>query len=228
MSTIIHHLIAVLKMPSKWPDRILRAQTVQTKLTGNPTFPIGSWPANIVTLAQLGIDITTFINAENAVKARTGSTADRNVAFSTVKKDLENIMTMVQVKADANPATAASIITNAGYFVKTVKLKQKQVNDALNTQVSGTVLLTADAGGHHEWQMSKDMVTIINLPATSTAHTLVPNLNPGDIWWFRNKRVNTKKTTYNWSPWVQLRVGQGGKLGGGGMSPGHAGSLPTA
>jgi hypothetical protein len=60
MSTsIIHHLIATLKMPSKWPDRILRAQTVQTKLTGNTNFPVGSWPANIITLAQLGIDITT-------------------------------------------------------------------------------------------------------------------------------------------------------------------------
>ncbi len=76
--------------------------------------------------------------------------------------------------------------------------------------------------------MSKDMITIINLPATSTAHTLVPSLNPGDVWWFRNKKVNTAKTTYNWSPWVKLQVSAGGKLGGDGISPSHAGSLPTA
>jgi len=229
MSTtiIIHHLLAVLKMPTKWADRILRAQYIQGKLTGNANFPVGSWPANVVTLAQLGLDITAFINAHNAVIARTGTVAARNAAYLVVKTDLEALKAMVQLKADANPTNAATIITGAGYFVRTVGIKQKQINDAMNTQISGTVLLTSDTPGHHEWEQSKDMVTIINLPATSTSHTLVPGLNPGDVWWFRNKRVNTKKNTYNWSPWVQLQVGRGGKLGGIPNTPGHAGSLPT-
>jgi hypothetical protein len=227
MSIIIHHLIATLKMPSKWADRILRAQTIQTKLTGNTNFPVGSWPANIVTLAQLGIDITAFIAAQSAVTSKTGTTAARDAAFLVVKNDLEALKGMVQVKADANIPTAATIITGAGYFVKKSKVTVKKQNDALNTEISGTVLLTSDAAGHHQWEMSKDMVTIIPLPPTSTSHTLVPGLNPGDVWWFRNKRIDTKKTTYNWSPWVQLRVGQGGKLGGSGTAPGHAGSLPA-
>ena|SRR5665213_3431374 len=229
MSTtiIIHHLLAVLKMPTKWASRISRAQFIQGKLTNNSYFPLNGWPANVVTLAQLGFDITAFINAQNAVIARTGSVAARNAAFLIVRTDLEALKAMVQLKADANPTNAATIITSAGYFVKTVKAKQKQINDAMNTQISGTVLLTSDTAGHHEWEQSKDTITIIHIPATSTSFTTVANLNPGDVWWFRNKRVDTKKNTYNWSPWVKLQVGAGGKLGGIPNTPGHSGSLPT-
>lgn len=224
---IIHHLLAVLKMPTKWADRILRVQFIQGKLTGNSYFPVGSWPANVVTLAQLGLDITAFLAAQSAVAARTGTVAARNAAFLVVKKDLEALKAMVQLKADSDVTNAATIITSAGYFVKVIKVKQKQINDAMNTQISGTVLLTSDTPGHHEWEQSKDMVTIIHLPATSTSHTLVSGLTPGDVWWFRNKRVDTKKATHNWSPWVRLQVGAGGKLGGIPNTLGHSGSLPN-
>jgi hypothetical protein len=148
--------------------------------------------------------------------------------LAIVMTDLKQIMTMVQAKADANTANAENIIVGAGYFVKTSKTKVKQQNDAVNTEVLGTVLLTADTAGHHEWEMSKDMTTIINLPSTSTSKTYVYNLNQGDVWYFRNHKVNTKKSTYNWSPWVKLIVGPGGRTVGGGNLPGHAGGVATA
>jgi hypothetical protein len=142
--------------------------------------------------------------------------------------DLKSIMTMVQLKANANIANAENIIVGAGYFVKTSKTRVKQQNDALNTEVLGTVLLMADTAGHHEWEQSKDQVTITHLPSTSGSRTYVYDLNPGDVWYFRNKKVDTKKSTYNWSPWVKLMVGPGGRTVGGGTLPGHAGGVPTA
>lgn len=39
-----------------------------------------------------------------------------------------------------------------------------------NTQIPGTVILTSDTPGPHEWKMRKDMVTITNLPATTYSH----------------------------------------------------------
>ena len=45
---------------------------------------------------------------------------------------------------------------------------------------------------------------------------------------FRNKKVDTKKTTYNWSPWVKLLISEGGKTASGGNLPGHADSSLTA
>jgi hypothetical protein len=137
-------------------------------------------------------------------------------------------MTVVQHAADLNPANAQAIITGAGYTYRIAKLKQKQINAALNTEISGTVLLTADGTGHHEWQMSKDMVTPGPIIApTSTAHTLLPGLNPGDGWWFRMKKLDTAKNTYNWCGWIFLKVGAGGKLGGHGNATTHAGNLPS-
>ncbi|HEX7415236.1 MAG TPA: hypothetical protein VF411_14420, partial [Bacteroidia bacterium] len=135
---------------------------------------------------------------------------------------------MVQSKANANESIATAIIESVGFFVKTTKGKIKQQNDALNTEVLGTVLLTSDTPGHHEWEMSKDMVTIITLPSTSTSKTYVHSLNAGDVWYFRNHKVNTKKATYNKSPWVKLLISGGGKTASSGNLRGHAGSLPTA
>jgi hypothetical protein len=215
LSVIIKHIIAILAMPHKIGDKIIRAQSILAKLTNNAIFPVAGWPANVVSLAQYGIDVTALVNAESAVKNRIGTSAARNAALATVMTDLRSLLYMVQLKADANLANAASIITAAGFAVKTAAIKQKQKNDALNTEVLGKVLLTAEGSGHHEWQMSKDKVAISSLPPTSVAHTFVSNLKTGDVWYFRNHKVNTPKITYNWSPWIELTVGSGGKNAGG-------------
>jgi hypothetical protein len=228
VSISVKLLIAVLKMPGKIADKIVRALAIVGKITGNTNFPIAGWPANVVTLAQFTTDVNNLVAAQAAVVNKTGTVANRKAMLAIVMTDLKQIMTMVQAKADANTANAENIIVGAGYFVKTSKTKVKQQNDAVNTEVLGTVLLTADTAGHHEWEMSKDMTTIINLPSTSTSKTYVYNLNQGDVWYFRNHKVNTKKSTYNWSPWVKLIVGPGGRTVGGGNLPGHAGGVATA
>ncbi len=223
-SVIIKHIIAILAMPHKIGDKIIRAQSILAKLTNNATFPVAGWPANVVTLAQFGIDVTALVNAETAVKNRTGTSAARNAALATVMTDLRSLLYMVQLKADANLSNAASIITSAGFAVKTAAIKQKQKNDAKNTEVLGKVLLTAEGSGHHEWQMSKDKVAITSLSPTSVAHTFVSGLHTGDVWYFRNHKVNTPKITYNWSSWIELTVGSGGKNtgkgGGNGLNTG--------
>ncbi|HEX7414892.1 MAG TPA: hypothetical protein VF411_12685 [Bacteroidia bacterium] len=228
MNTIVKLLIAVIKMPRKIGDIIIRLQETVSKLTNNTYFPTG-WIATTLTQAQFTLDVNAYITQVTNVKNRVaGAVGLRNAAWITLKADFQLILAMVQSKANANESIATAIINSVGFFVRTSKARVKQTNDAINTQVLGTVLLTADAPGHHEWQQSKDMVTIIPLPGTNTYKTYVHNLNTGDVWYFRNHKVNTKKITYNWSPWVKLMVGMGGKTAGGGSLPGHAGSLPTA
>ena len=221
-------LIAVIKMPVKIGDRIIRLQQTESKLTNNTYFPTG-WLASTLNLAQFTADALAYINAETSVKNHVaGAVGLRNAAYQTIKADLQLILAMVQGKANANLAIAEAIIGSVGFFVRNGNGKQKKQNAAFNTQILGTVTLTADGAGHHEWQMSKDMVTITSLPATTTSETHVSGLNTGDVWYFRNHKVNSKKTTYNWSPWIQLKVGAGGKnLGGGGIHS-VSGNLPTA
>jgi hypothetical protein len=76
--------------------------------------------------------------------------------------------------------------------------------------------------------MSKDMVNITKLPGTPTSITSVSGLTYGDTWYFRSKKVDTKKKSYNWSAWFPLKVGAGGRNLGGGGTHTTAGNLPTA
>ena len=218
---------AATKMPTTIGDQIIRVGDIDGKLTGNTYIPDG-WTAGTLTQAQYKIDVKAFTDAETDVKARVaGSVAKREAAFFTLKQGVELIRGMVQGIANTMPTLAATIIESAGYFVKGKGGKQKRQNGAFNTEIPGTVLLTGDGEAHHDWQMSKDMVNIINLPSTSTSQTTVPNLTLGDLWYFRNKKVDTQKKTYNWCGWIPIVVGAGGKNIGGSGTHTSAGSMPT-
>jgi hypothetical protein len=89
---LVKHILAVLKMPAKIGDKIIKAQFIQSKLTGNANFPV-PYPANIVALAQLGTDITALVTAQIAAQSRTvGSSDARDAALNTVLIDLRSIL----------------------------------------------------------------------------------------------------------------------------------------
>ena len=227
VSISVKHLIAVLKMPNQIAQKITRAQAIAGKLTNNATFPVATWPANIVSLAQFITDVTTLAAAEAAVANKTGTTAARMAALVVVMADLRSIMSMVQLKADANVVNARTIIEGAGFIVRSSGGGHKRQNAAYNTQLPGFVRVTAEGSGHTQWEMSKDMVTITILPSTNGSITTVSGLNPGDVMYFRSKKVDTNKKTYNWSPWFMLKIGSGGRNLGGGTNMGTAGNLPN-
>jgi hypothetical protein len=147
--------------------------------------------------------VTTHTNA----RSKTVGTADvRNASLSVLLNDLRSIMQMVQAVADKTPATAETIIIGAGCDVKRTAIRQKQ-NDTVRTgEVSGDVIITAKGAGPHEWQMSKDKVSIINVDATSGAKTTVNDLTPGDVWYFRNRPILKKGIKGDWSDWIIIRV----------------------
>jgi len=205
-SSSVKHTIAVLNMPRKMGDKIIKAKFIQQKLTNNADFP-PPFPVNVTTLVQLGNDITALDTAETAAQNHTkGAVPVRDTALHAVIADLKNLMTMVQLKADSDTANAEAIIQNAGFDVKSTVVRQKQGNTAISDLVPGLVELTADGSGAHEWQMSKDQIAIVNLPATSVANTKVDNLVSGDEWYFRNRKIDTIGGGNPWSAWIKVRV----------------------
>ena len=219
---------AVLKMPSKIGDQIIRVTDIKGKLTNNTYFPTG-WVAGTLTQTQFNSDVQAFLDAETAVNAKEpGAVGQRDQAFTTLKEDLGEVMAMVQSKAKANPTNANAIINGAGFFVRTNTGGKKRHNEAYNTQIPGTVILTSDTPGPHEWEMSKDMVNITKLPSTTGGKTKVTGLTVNDSLYFRNKKTDTKKKTYNYCAWILLKIGPGGRNLGGGTTEGAAGDLPTA
>ncbi|MHB8259122.1 MAG: hypothetical protein ACYDCN_11615 [Bacteroidia bacterium] len=231
----IKKFLVILKMPRKIGDKIIRLNDIKNKITLSSYFTGTGWTAT-VTLAQFGLDIGAYIAAVTDVKNHVaGAVGVRTSTFVTVKDiDIEQLMAMVKDKARANLSLAEAIILSAGFFTQVVHVKQKLTDDAFNTEIAGLLLLTGAGGGPHEFQMSKDKINIIHLDPSTTATTHVPGnsvgvppLIVGDTWFFRMRKVNTKKRTFNWCKWIELKIGAGGRNLGGIVIHGLAGNMPT-
>lgn len=214
-----------LKMPIRWGERVLRVQSIQSKVKASLYIPVG-WLICGINQTQFDADIAAFIDAETNVKAKIpGAVGLRDAAFKIVHDDLRHIMCMVQGIAFNNENIATTIIENCGYFVKPKHGRPFRRNAAFNTVIPGTVIITSDEPGFNQWQMSTDMEAIIHLSPTNTSQTMVSDLTPNDVLYFRCKKPDTNKQTYNWSPWFRLVIGSGGRNLGGGGTASSAGSM---
>ncbi len=217
--------IAVLKMSRCMGDKIIKASDILNKLQNN-AYIISMWNPDVVSLTDFETHVQNFIDAEANTKQRTvGLVSLRDAALAVLMEDLREIRTMVQIIAHQAPDSTEAVIQSAGFGVKKSGHRPKQINAAYNTQIPGTVKLTAEGTRAHEWEMSKDRVNITSLPATQTAYTYVKNLTPGDVIYFRTRKLCTNKTQYNWSPWMILFIGGGGITKGTNNSTNAAGSI---
>ena len=217
---------AVLKMPRRMADKVIKANAILAKLQNN-AYIVANWFPYMVSLADFETHVQEFTQAEVNTKQRTvGLVGIRDASLLVLMTDLRHIQSMVESLAGLDPENAQSFIESAGFTMKTSNgHRPKQINAAYNTQIAGTVKLTGDGIRAHEWEMSKDQVNITSLPATSTAYTYVKNLTPGDVIYFRTRKLCTNKMEYNWSHWMMLCVGFGGINIGNATSNNTAGSL---
>ena len=107
-----------LKMPIRWGDRVLRVQSIQTKINSSIYIPVGwGWVICGINQTQLDANIATFIDAESRVKAKEiGAVGLRNAAFAKVHNDLRYIMCLVKGIAFNNENIATTIIESCGYL----------------------------------------------------------------------------------------------------------------
>ena len=200
-------IVAALKMPIKIGDKIDKARGIQDKLKDGAAF-LTSFPANLTPpLEQLDADINALVEAEAAARNKIPGSIDvRDTALNNVLNDLKSIMNIVQAKADESPANAKTIIMAAGYDVKKTGIKQKQQNDVRNTQVSGTIIVTAEGTGPHQWQKSKDKIELIDLPDTISPHTIVSGLKYGNVWYFRSRKIAADGERCDWCDWMEITI----------------------
>ena len=203
IKTIIRHLIVVLMFPTKINDFITYAKGIYKAMNGNSNFP--NSPPKIATL---NADILALDGYETNLhtKPPTCTVAMRDAAMALVKADLRALRNDVQTVVDLQPKQAEVIAKSAGMNVKAISIHQKRVNDAKNGSVSGTIILTAEGGGAHEWQMSKDQNAITYLPATTGAKTKATNLTVGDILYFRNRPILPQGQEGDWCAWIKVKV----------------------
>ena len=203
---IVKKVTAVLKWPGAITQKLKKAKFIQAKLTGNASFPL-PYPANVTTLAQLGLDITALDTAITNSGSKAKGTSDAvNALVNSVHNDLLTIITMVQTKGDSNPANAEVVILGAGYDVKKSSSKGKQQNSVKDGVDEGSVILVAEGKGPHEWRMGKDEIVWTLLESTFTSKTTVSGLTPGDKYFFQNRQLLSKGRKTEWSQSVAIRV----------------------
>jgi len=193
----------VLNFPRIIAVFIVYAKAIYLAMFENPIFV-----ASATKVANLYLDITALEVAEAGFKRTkpTHTISERNAALEKVKADLRSLRNDVQELADADPVNAESIIESAGMSSKAQVLHGKQQNTVKDGVESGSVELTAEGAGHHQWRISTDEFTWTLLPSSRTASTIVRGLKPGVIYYFQNQRMLPNNEESEWSQSVRIMV----------------------
>jgi len=197
------HLRIASHIPRTFAELVSYTQTIVTKMTGNRHFPSPT-PA----LAQVKADVAALVDAEATVKTTKGATHARDAKAQAVIHDVHGLEAYVQSVADANPQQAAEIIESAGFATAEHGVHEHAPLTA-KMGPGGIVVLRAMAAvarAVYEWQWSADGgKTWTAVPATSHAHTTIPDLAVGTTYEFR-VRANHGDVVGDWSQSVSLLV----------------------
>lgn len=159
-------------------------------------------------ITQVSSDLKILENLEAAcnTKPPTASVSARNAALVTVQNGLRTLRNDVQNIADADPLNAQTIIESSGMSVKKGAIHGRQQNTAEDGVAEGSVDLTAEGAGAHEWRMSTDDESWALLTASFTSKTTVSELTPGLVYYFQNRRILPNHEKSEWSQSVKIRV----------------------
>jgi hypothetical protein len=144
--------------------------------------------APTVTMVVLAGLITDLAGAQQALKNRTITAAQRNVKRDLLWTALGSLLQYVQGLCDGAEEQAASIISAAGMKVASVATNAKPILAAKLGVASGSIILRANAkllaagkgkkGRFFEWQYTLDGKAFVSAPSSSVAHTTVTGLPP--------------------------------------------------
>ena len=201
---IVHRSTAVLNIPTRKSSVAAFAASVINAMTGNASIPNPTPP-----LATVSADLAAYEAAEAQVVTRVkGAAVTRNAKYTALRADLEHLMGSVQQVADANPATAQSLIEGAGFAIRKTASRPKSALKIVAGAVPGSVKLVAkavDKRASYEWQYSTDQKTWTNAPASLQAKTAITGLTSGTMYYFRFRGV-TKAGEGAYSQVVQILV----------------------
>ncbi|HEY5592173.1 MAG TPA: hypothetical protein VIK55_14305 [Paludibacter sp.] len=193
----------VLNFPRIIAVFIVYAKAIYLAMFENPIFA-----ASAAKVANLYLDITALEIAEAGFKRTkpTHNISERNAALEKVKADLRSLRNDVQELANADPVNAESIIESSGMSAKDQALHGKQQNTAKDGVESGSVDLTAEGAGYHNWRISTDETAWTLLSSSRTAKKTATGLTPGTNYYFQNKRMLPNNEESEWSQSVKIMV----------------------
>ncbi len=179
-----------------------------TDMTGNSHFTLADIVAQVTVVKN---DVTGLRTAINAPTSDT-KTDDIRVARDTLERAIKKLANKVEDLAN-DPATLdenrINIVHSAGMNAKNQAHPQKHKFTVANSEVSGTVNLTAQGGANaNEWQYTSDVINFTNRvasPTTTKANTEIKNLKRGTEYAFFHKAIISGTAT-DWEAPLILMV----------------------
>lgn len=192
-----------LNIPDDVNEVVASNNAIIIALEGNPLFP------------ELALKVTELRTSNKLLEATEASfnsmpqkatKNERDDVLLLVIKNLRAIGRGVQELADADVTHAATIITSAGLAVKKSAGRTKVVNTAEDGDEDGSVVLTGQASGPHDWRISTDELNWSYLPSSLMAKTIVRNLVSGTVYYFQNRRMLANSERGEWSASIKIRI----------------------
>ncbi len=202
-SELSYRAVVVVGAPRKLNDRIIWAKGIHDTMHGNARYT--SMTSKLTTLDT---DTTALETAQAgfSAKPRTVSKAERDKDDKTVKTDITGIVAGVQALADADPANAAAIITEAGFKVKKISKRGKQQNCVVQGENSGSVYIYGAGKGPHNFRISMDGETWVNLLGSKDSRKYHDGIKPGTLCYFQTAKALKDGMEGVWSQTMSIIV----------------------
>jgi hypothetical protein len=201
--TLNRQVTAALNLPDAINDFIICAQKVGRMMGISPYFSASSSLIAKLVANTIKLDDLETVCATTPL---TTNTKARDAARVVVENDLRDLRLDVQKVANADPLNAEIIITSAGMSVKRTNNRGKQQNTATNGIETGTVNLTAEGSGPHNWRYSTDEIEWTYLPGNRTSKLSAAGFTPGVVYSFQNQMALANDQKTEWSQSVKLRI----------------------
>lgn len=202
-NSLFKQVTVALNFPTVISKFIVFAKAVLMAMTHNPYFK-----DSVAKLTKLGSSVMVLDNAETACKTKppTGTIEARNAALQAVKLDLKSLRNDVQEAADADPENALAIIASSNMSVKNSATHSKQQNDVEVGIEDGTLELTGEGAGAHEWRVSTNEIEWVYVPPSYTSKTIATDLISNTYYYCQNRRMLRRNKKGEWSQSIKIRT----------------------
>ena len=166
-------------------EKIGRARSVVTSMTGNPAFATPSPALTVITAAINACDAAYVA----ALKGSVDDTANMHAKEAFMEMQLRLLCNYVEGIANANPATAEAVVLSAGLRVKAKPGRVAREFHATATEVPGEVKLVTRfvQRATFIWQMCTDasLAAWETIGQATRGSMLKTGLIPGHVYYFR-------------------------------------------
>jgi hypothetical protein len=198
-----YSVILVMKMPKPIDTFLIYSKGKCDTMKNNSRY--AALEPDITKVEEANTALTTS-QAGYKAKPQTVSKATRDADDKSARAMLKLVANKVQNMAYEDKENAEKIITEAGFDVKIIPIKQKQKNTVIDGPESGSVVIFGEGGGAHNFRESTDGVSWTNLIGSKDSRKIQRGLIVGKLYYFQTMKALSYGEEGEWSQTLSITV----------------------